>query len=36
MNTILFWGAKEYPVGYKHSDNLAGGIKLHFNELLRD
>lgn len=34
MNTILFWGAKEYPVGYKHSDNLAGGIETSFQRII--
>ncbi|MFA5746029.1 MAG: glycosyltransferase family 4 protein [archaeon] len=34
MKTILFWGAKEYPIGYKYSDNLAGGIETAFQRII--
>lgn len=34
MKTILFWGSKEYPIGYKYSDNLAGGIETSFQRII--
>lgn len=36
MKTILFWGSKEYPIGYKYSDNLAGGIESSFQRIIND